>query len=117
MPHDAAMRVLAQANVFVLPSYREAFGIAYLEAMALGLLAIGVSGQGPEAFITHERTGLLVRPNDVESLVATMGAVLDNAGEMRRIATAGQRLVRVQFTWATHAQKLMAVYREALGEQ
>jgi glycosyltransferase involved in cell wall biosynthesis len=117
MPHDEVMRVLSNADVFVLPSYREAFGIAYLEAMALGLLAIGVSGQGPEAFIAHDKTGLLVRPADVESLVATMKIVLENASEMRRIAAAGQRLVRAEFTWAAHARKLVAVYREALGER
>ena len=57
-----------------------------------------------------------MRPNDVESLFAAMKAVLENGPEMRRIATAGQRLVRAQFTWAAHAQKLIAVYREALGE-
>ncbi|MFO1316191.1 MAG: glycosyltransferase [Burkholderiales bacterium] len=116
MPHDEAMRVLSRADVFVLPSYREAFGIAYLEAMALGLLAIGVSGQGPEAFIAHEGTGLLVRPNDVESLFDAMRRVTEDVSEMRRIAAAGQRLVRADFTWAAHAQKLIAVYREALGE-
>ena len=116
LPHDQAMRLLAQADVFVLPSYREAFGIAYLEAMAMGLLAIAVSGQGPEAFIAHRRTGLLVRPDDSEALFMAMKTVLENGPEMRRIAAAGQRLVRTEFTWPRHAEKLMAVYREALGE-
>ena len=117
LPHDQAMRLLAQADVFVLPSYREAFGIAYLEAMAMGLLAIAVSGQGPEAFIADRRTGLLVRPDDSEALFVAMKTVLENGPEMRRIAAAGQRLVRTEFTWARHAEKLMAVYREALRER
>jgi glycosyltransferase involved in cell wall biosynthesis len=116
LPHDQAMRLLAKADVFVLPSYREAFGIAYLEAMAMGLLAIAVSGQGPELFIAHRRTGLLVRPDDPEALFEAMKTVLENGPEMRRIAAAGQRLVRKEFTWARHAEKLVAVYREALGE-
>ena len=116
LPHDRAMRLLAKADVFVLPSYREAFGIAYLEAMAMGLLAIAVSGQGPEAFIAHKRTGLARRPNDCEALFVAMKTVLENAPEMRRIAAAGQRLVRTEITWARHAEKLVAVYLEALGE-
>lgn len=115
LPHDQAMRLLAQADVFVLPSYREAFGVAYLEAMALGLLAIGVRGQGPESFMAHGRTGLLVWPNDVESLFLAMKSVLVNRSEARRIAAAGQQLVRAEFTWTRHAEKLIAVYREVLG--
>jgi glycosyltransferase involved in cell wall biosynthesis len=115
LPHDQAMRLLGQADVFVLPSYREAFGIAYLESMALGLLAIGVIGQGPASFISHGRTGLLVRPNDSQALFVAMKSVLENGLEMQQIAAAGQRHVRSEFTWAKHAEKLLAVYREARG--
>lgn len=117
LPHDRAMHLLAQADVFVLPSYREAFGVAYLEAMALGLLAVGVSGQGPEAFIAHGKTGLLVRANDSESVFVTMKTVLENGPAMRRIAAAGQRLVRSEFTWARHAEKLVAMYQDALDQR
>ena len=115
LPHDQAMRLLSEADAFVLPSYREAFGVAYLEAMALGLLAIGVAGQGPEAFVTSGETGLLVSPNDVESLFVAMKSVLEDRAKARSIAAAGQRHVRSEFTWRRHAEKLIAVYREALG--
>src|SRR5208283_4644968 len=111
LPHDQAMRLLARADVFVLPSCPEAFGIAYLEAMAMGLLAIAVSGQGPEAFIANGRTGLLVRLGDSEDLFLAMKTVLENGPKMRLIAAAGQQLVRTEFTWARHAEKLVAVYR------
>jgi len=112
--HDRALQLLADADVFVLPSYREAFGVAYLEAMGLGLLTVGVSGQGPEAFIAHGRTGLLVRPNDADSLYQAMTSVFENGQDVQRIAAAGKRFVHSEFTWARHAEKLIAVYREAL---
>jgi glycosyltransferase involved in cell wall biosynthesis len=60
-PHEEIPQYLAAADVFILPSYREAFGIAYLEAMAAGLLVVGVRDQGPSAFIEHGISGLLVR--------------------------------------------------------
>jgi glycosyltransferase involved in cell wall biosynthesis len=114
LPHDETVRLVGNADAFVLPSYREAFGVAYLEAMALGLLAIGVEGQGPAAFIESNNTGLLVRPNDVESLSAAMKFAYCNREEARPIAMAGQRRVRAEFTWRRHAEKLVAVYEEAI---
>ena len=114
--HDATLAALAEADVFVLPSYREAFGVAYVEAMAAGLLTIGVVGQGPEAFIRHEETGLLVQPRDVASIVNALRWVMHNRERMLHLALAGRDLVWREFTWGQHAVKLTAVYEEAVLE-
>jgi len=110
--HDEVYGHLAQADVFALPSYREAFGVAYLEAMACGLLTIGVNGQGPAAFIRHGETGLLVEPKSVDSLVACFQEVLENQAKMQAIAARGQDVVRSEFTWRRHAEKMVGVLGE-----
>lgn len=115
--HDRVSMLLEDADVFVLPSYREAFGIAYLEAMAAGLLAIGVLGQGPEAFIRHGETGLLVDPRSVESLFLALRSVFEQGPQMRRIAAAGRTHVEGEFTWERHAARVVTVYEEALSER
>lgn len=115
LPHDQAMALLKDADVFLLPSYREAFGVAYLEAMAAGLLTIGVRGQGPEAFIRHGETGYLVPPRDAEAIYRQLRSIIDNREEADRIAVAGQDHVRREFNWDRHADKLMAVFSEVSG--
>lgn len=112
LSHDAVYENLQNANIFCLPSYREAFGIAYLEAMVHGLLTIGVKGQGPQAFIEHDRTGLLVEPQSVDSLTNTLLYALENREKMLMIAKSGKQFVLENFTWQQHAEKLNKVYRE-----
>lgn len=110
--HDEVYNHLLEADIFVLPSYREAFGIAYLEAMACGLLTIGVDGQGPSAFIHHGETGLLVPPHDAEALTRCLKKALESPIWMQSIAAAGRRHVLNEYSWQRHAERLTAVYRE-----
>ncbi|MDX2346828.1 MAG: glycosyltransferase [Legionella sp.] len=113
--HDKVYEYLRDADVFCLPSYREAFGIAYLEAMAYGLLAIGVQGEGPEAFIEHKKTGLLVKPRDVQTLTEALKLVFEQEEFMQKIAEQGRLHVLKAFTWDKHAEHLIEVYKELVG--
>lgn len=115
--HQEVYRHLRTADVFILPSYREAFGIAYLEAMACGLLTLGVRDQGPATFITHGETGLLTAPRDVADLAAQLASVLRHPQQMHDIARRGQEHVCREFTWERHAQKLASIFTEAVEEQ
>jgi len=110
--HSAVYPLLAEADVFVLPSWREAFGVAWLEAMACGLLVVGVRGQGPAIFIKHEETGLLVSPQDIDDLAACLRRILDDQRGMQALAHQGKIDIHRNFTWPAHAVKLAAVCAE-----
>ena len=108
---------LACGDIFVLPSYREAFGIAYLEAMAAGLLTIGVIGQGPSQFIRDGENGLLVPPRDVDALVVVLRNILTGDRQLlRNIASEGQRTAQNSYTWDNHARQLVDLYEEVIGK-
>lgn len=116
-PHREVFNHLAGADLFVLPSHREAFGIAYLEAMGCGLIAVGVRGQGPSMFIEHGVNGFLVEPNSTLALIKLLGEVLtSDRSVLRSIAMTGMRTAIDEYSWDVHARRLTAVYEEALRE-
>jgi len=78
----AIIRELSEANAFVLASRGETFGVAYIEAMAMGLPVIATRCGGPESFM-NEKCGLMVDVNDVEGLSAAMKEMICNIKSYR----------------------------------
>jgi glycosyltransferase involved in cell wall biosynthesis len=114
--HAEIFNYLACHDIFVLPSYREAFGIAYLEAMAAGLVTIGVMGQGPSQFIRNGENGVLVPPHDVEALVAALRDILTgDRDHWCEIACRGRETVQRSYTWDQHAEQLIDVYEQVIA--
>lgn len=111
-PHDSVMAYMNACDVFVLPSWNEGFGIVYLEAMACGKPVIGCQGEGIEDFVEHGKTGLLVKPKDVDSLVETMDFLLSHPEEAKAMGKQARKLVLENYTWEKNAEKMIKVYEE-----
>lgn len=116
VPNDELPSVLASCDVFVLPSWDEAFGVVYLEAMANGKPVIGCQGEGIEDFVRHGETGLLVKPRDVDSLVEALDFLLSHPEEAQAMGERARKVVLENYTWEKNAEKTIQVYREVLGE-
>ncbi|OGT37984.1 MAG: hypothetical protein A3F11_03165 [Gammaproteobacteria bacterium RIFCSPHIGHO2_12_FULL_37_14] len=109
---DEVYKQLTKADVFILPSYLEAFGIAYLEAMSCGLLTVGIEGQGSQAFIEHGKTGFLAQPKNIDSLVDILRVIFQYPEKSGFIAESGKNHVHQNFTWHSHATNLIKIYEE-----
>jgi glycosyltransferase involved in cell wall biosynthesis len=115
LPHEEALRRGRDASVFVMPSTDEAFGVAYVEAMAAGLPAIGARGEpGPEDIARLGHGMRLVPPGDPEALAGEIDTLLDGDWGAR-IGAAAQATVAAHFTWDACGAATVRAYEEALA--
>ena len=112
----AAARAAAQAAaVFVLPSVDEAFGVAYVEAMAGAVPAIGCRGEpGPEEIAAAGDGLRLVAPADPEALAVELRTLLDEPDWRRELGEAARATVEAAFTWEQCGRATVAAYEAAL---
>jgi glycosyltransferase involved in cell wall biosynthesis len=101
------------ADVFVLPSIHEPFGIAILEAWAAGRPVIASRVGGIPDFVDDEVDGLLFESGDVESFVRTYESLtLERA---QAISEASRKKVE-QYAWDVITRRLVNTYLTVIGE-
>jgi N-acetyl-alpha-D-glucosaminyl L-malate synthase BshA len=94
---EAIIPLLSVADVFLLPSAQESFGLAALEAMACEVPVVASNVGGLPEVIEHGVTGFLHPQDDVEGMAASAVAVLTDATLRDRIVRAAARQVRERF--------------------
>lgn len=112
--YDKIVSLLQNSDVFVLPSYYEALGCVYLEAMACGVPVIGCWGNGIDEIIRNGQDGYLVEGKNVESIVENVEKMLEknHYKEMGRLA---RENVEKSYRWLDSAQSLREIYIKILG--
>jgi teichuronic acid biosynthesis glycosyltransferase TuaC len=115
LPREQAMERARTGHVFVMPSVDEAFGVAYVEAMAGGLPAIGALGEaGPQEIAAAGEGMMLVAPADIEDLSARIDALLGDPEARERLGRRARETVARAFTWEACGRATVAAYEEAL---
>lgn len=95
-----------EASVFVLPTLREAFGIAFLDAMACAVPCIGTDVEAVPEIIDDGRTGVLVPPSDDVALAAAIERVLADRSFAAELGRNGREKVEAGFRWSHVAERL-----------
>lgn len=113
VPPQRLSELYTNADVFVLASRFEGYGMAYAEAIAHGLPVIGTTaGAIPDT--VPEGAGLLVKPDDADALAKALRSVIENADERRRLAKSARAAARQLPSWQDSA-KLFARALEAVA--
>jgi teichuronic acid biosynthesis glycosyltransferase TuaC len=116
LPHEQALERARGCALMALPSTDEAFGVAYVEAMAARIPAIGCLGEpGPEEIARCGEGIRLVPPGDVEALATQLHAMLAEPQYLADLGEQAQRTVAEHFTWRACGAATVAAYEEALG--
>jgi colanic acid/amylovoran biosynthesis glycosyltransferase len=97
LSEDEVIDRLRSADAFMLASRSEPLGVAYMEAMALGLPTIGTAAGGVGEIITNEHDGLLIPPEDDEQLAAAVARLMDDPELRARLGGNARRTIVERF--------------------
>ena len=109
------MDLLRDADVFVLPSYDENFGLAVIEAMAVGAPVVISNNVGIHHEVTEYGAGL-VTSCESDEIAHALSTLLDNESLRRKMGKNGRRLVGDKFTWEKVAPRLIEHYETILSQ-
>lgn len=114
LPRAAVRDLVATADCFVAPATLESFGIAALEARALGLPVIAAESSGVSEFVRHGREGLLVGSD--AAMVSAMATVISDAGT-RGLLRAHNETTPIEHDWPAACSRTDLLYARAGGLQ
>jgi D-inositol-3-phosphate glycosyltransferase len=115
-PHDHLATYYRAADVCLVPSRAESFGLVALEAAACGTPVVAAAVGGLRSLVEHARTGFLVEGRDPDAFAAYVSEILDNprlAAEMSRNAAGRAR----QYRWSMTAARLRRLYADLSARQ
>lgn len=101
------------ANVFVMPTYFDALGIAVIEAMAYRLPCISSTWGAIPELVDEGSTGFLIAPGDEDALLERMRRFATDPELGRRMGAAGYEVYRRRFSWDAVADRMLAAIARA----
>jgi glycosyltransferase involved in cell wall biosynthesis len=104
--------ILAAADLFVLPSIHENFGVAVVEAMSHGVPVVVTPGVAAHVYVDQSGGGLTVE-GTAEALADAIRRVLE--GDARTMGLRGRNFVADHLSWPAVARQLDDMYREAIA--
>lgn len=113
---DALFAFYKTADLTVVPSLYEPFGMVVLESMAMGTPTIVADTGGLSEIVVHEETGLKFEPGNPESLATAMLRILTDQELVNRLTDDAMAYLGEQFNWDRIAKRTLEVYDRSIRE-
>jgi D-inositol-3-phosphate glycosyltransferase len=114
VPHTELPELYRAADVVVVPSASESFGLVALEASACGTPVVATAVGGLRSIVRDGDTGYLVTRRDAKSFAAALSRVLADPGCQDRLGTNAARLAR-RFPWARTTDGILEAYASVMA--
>jgi N-acetyl-alpha-D-glucosaminyl L-malate synthase BshA len=112
---ESAMELHGLADVFLLPSELESFGLAALEAMGCGVPVVGSDAGGLPEVVRHAETGFLLPVGDVDGMASRTIEILKDEDHRREMGQAGRRRAAALFSADRVVSQYERYYERVLG--
>jgi L-malate glycosyltransferase len=106
--------LLRDADILLMPSEMESFGLAALEGMASGVVPVGTRVGGVPELIDDGRTGILCETGDVEGMAARIAAILEDEPGRQAMAAAARREAEQRFSTELIIPRYEDLYRRVI---
>ncbi len=106
------LQLYREADLFVMPTYADALGIAFMEAMAAGLPVIATNLVQITEVVTHKETGFLIQPGDRKALACRIRDLIDNPSLGCEMGAKGRRVAERKFSAPSNCQALESIFQE-----
>jgi glycosyltransferase involved in cell wall biosynthesis len=106
----------AAADVCVVPSHYEPFGLVPIEAMASGTPVVGSAVGGLNFTVISEETGLLVPPKDEQAFAEAIDRILSDPQWRNQLGESARKRMESEFSWEGVASKLSDLYGRVIEQ-
>ncbi len=110
LPEETLTLYYGAADVFVLPSRYEPFGIVMLEAMACGLPVVATVFGGPAEVIVNGVDGILVDPTDIDAMAEAILELLSDPEKRKSMGEKARARVVSRYSWTRVVREVWRVY-------
>jgi glycogen(starch) synthase len=107
-------RLYQLADILVVPSRYEPFGLVVLEGMLYGLPIVAAAVGGPREILQDRETGLLFAPGNVSALAENVVRLVEDPALRDRLGAAAAHEVRKKWLWSAIAPRVWAIYGDAM---
>jgi len=110
LPWDETMKILKASQILVVPSRTESIPQVIKEAFYLKVPVIATNVGGNPELVVHQKTGILVPPEDPEKLMIAINNLLDNEEARKNFANNAFEFINKNFSWDVLLEKYTNLY-------
>lgn len=108
VPIEHLITLVDESNIFILPSYKETFGISYIESMSRGVPVIYTRNEGIDGYFSEGSVGFSTNPEDINEMESNINKILSNYGQIAQNCIVEAR----GFNWKDISEKYIDIYKK-----